>query len=198
MGKRFIISKKFIVFMILCIAIYILLNTSYMINIINNTSMKKPKSQYDTFKTQGVITVPFHQIGRTLNYDVQIIESKEKNYIKINNKTFKPKDSYKYVLIKMKFKSIANDDDFDMYEFCYLTDVKANSSFCDDKTKLEQLIYEYKKKEDKSLIWIGKIKPGVIKYTYLLFEVPKSCNSNNLALVGESSTSDSSVLFKIN
>lgn len=162
-------------------------------------SLEHIQPKYNTYETEGNTIVPFNEAGRTLNFDVKIINTEEKDYIKISNDIFKPKASYKYVLIKFKFKihELSNGkDDFDMYDFCELKDIKNNTTYIDSRDRLGRLIYTTNKKKDKNLIYMGNFKPGVIKYAYSLFEVPKNCEINNLVLTDTGNEFD--VKFKIN
>lgn len=86
-------------------------------------------------------------------------------------------------LIKFKIHNLSNGkDDFGLYDFGGLYDTKTNNGYDANRNKLEHNITSHNKKKDKNLIWLGKLTPGVIKYAYSLFEIPKSCQLKDLIL----------------
>ncbi|MBB6698685.1 DUF4352 domain-containing protein [Clostridium algidicarnis] len=175
---------------VIMFGIAIKLVSSNITNKINNMYLEKPNPKYSNSSLEPnskIIIVPFGEVATSRHFDFKVIEASEKVEINVENNTFTPAPGNKFILIKLKVRNSSNST-IELYRYDF---VLKDTSTINERYSFDigyKLVLKILKEEnDKNFTGFRDQKPGIIKYTYVLFEVPETSKLDELVFVYGSS-----------
>ena len=107
--------------------------------------------------------------------------------INVENNTFTPAPGNKFILVKLKIRNSSNST-IELYSYDFVLEdtstIKERYSFGIGHDLVLKIL---KEENDKNFTSFSDQKPGIIKYSYVLFEVPETSKLDDLVFVYGSS-----------
>ena len=143
----------------------------FIVNTVNNISMEKTNPKYGI---DNYSIVELGDVATSDGFDFQVISSEEKNEIKTNNNLYKPKDSnHRFIILKSKIRNSTSNIYEPYIGDFVLRNLNSKREYGTTGTGYKIISDIYDQKTIKKFAFFNKINPGVIKYQYLIFSIPK-------------------------